>query len=210
MEGLGRRLRTARTAAGKTQKEVAKLFGIDRVNVTQWEGDTTRPDPDKLPRLAKFLGVSLDWLLKNEGVGPGLSGAPVLNPKGHIAGLYVPLVGYVGANSKAHFYAVAQQYLGKVPAIDGATDKTVAVEIWGDSLGEVFNNWLAYYDDVRRPVTPDLHRALCVVGLPDERILIKKLHPTQTPGLYDLLSADDPIEGVRVDWAAKVKALTPR
>ena len=95
--------------------------------------------------------------------------------------------------------------LDQVPAIDGATEKTVAVLIQGSSLGSVFHGWLAYYDDVRRPVTPDLHRALCVVGLPDERILIKKLHPSQTPGLYDLLSAEDPIEGVRVEWAAKVK-----
>jgi len=208
MQGLGKRIRTARNSAGKTQKEVAKLFGIDRVNVTQWEGDTTRPDPDKLPRLAKFLGVSLDWLL--EGKGTGLSGAPVINQEGQVVRLYVPLVGYVGANSKAHFYEVAQQDLDQVPAIDGSTEQTVAVLIQGSSLGSVFHGWLAYYDDVRRPVTPDLHRALCVVGLPDERILIKKLHPSQTPGLYDLLSAEDPIKDVRVEWAAKVKAMTPR
>ena len=163
----------------------------------------------QMDAFARAFGIQATELLPSHDT-EGLSGAPVLNQEGQVVRLYVPLVGYVGANSKAHFYEVAQQDLDQVPAIDGATEKTVAVLIQGSSLGSVFHGWLAYYDDVRRPVTPDLHRALCVVGLPDERILIKKLHPSQTPGLYDLLSAEDPIEGVRVEWAAKVKAMTPR
>jgi transcriptional regulator with XRE-family HTH domain len=139
------------------------------------------------------------------------SGAPVISPEGHVAGLYVPLVGYVGAGSEAHYYAVAHENLDEVPAIDGSTPQTVAVEIRGDSLGAIFNRWLVYYDDVRRPVTSDLLRALCVVGLADDRILIKKLHPSTVPGVFDLISEHEaPIRGARVEWAAKVKAMTPR
>lgn len=57
MDTLGSRIRAARLAAKLTQQQVADHFGIKRVNVTQWEGDTTRPDGYRLPDLARLLGV---------------------------------------------------------------------------------------------------------------------------------------------------------
>lgn len=48
----------------------------------------------------------------------------------------VPLVGYVGAGSEAHLYAVNDgSFLDEVPAPHGSTSETVAIEIRGDSLG---------------------------------------------------------------------------
>src|SRR5262245_21011143 len=49
----------------------------------------------------------------------------------------VPLVGYVGAGAQAHFTAAGE--LGRVPAPEGSTDATVAVEIRGESLGSFFD-----------------------------------------------------------------------
>jgi hypothetical protein len=70
---------------------------------------------------------------------------------------------------------------------------------------------LVYYDDVRAPVTPDLIGRLCVVGLADGRVLIKKIKSSQTPGLYHLLSqTEEPILDVEVLWAARVRSMTPR
>jgi len=68
-----------------------------------------------------------------------------------------------------------------------------------------------FYDDVRSPVTPDLYGKLCVVGLPDGRILVKQVKPSKTSGLYHLMSQT---EGSLLDqeilWAAKVKNMSPR
>jgi hypothetical protein len=122
----------------------------------------------------------------------------------------VRVVGYVGAGAKAHFYAVAQGDLDEVAAPEGATAETVAVEVRGSSLGALFDSWLVFYDDVRRPVTSDLIGKLCVVGLADERVLVKKIKRAHD-GLYDLVSnTEDPIKDVPIDWAAKVKIMVPR
>ena len=125
----------------------------------------------------------------------------------------VPLVGYVGAGAEAHFYALSDGELDRVKAPDKASDDTVAVEIRGESLGPLFERWLVFYDEIRSPITPDLHGKLCVVGLPDDKVLVKKVRPAKSkaPGLYDLLSnAEDPILDAVVDWAARVKSMEPR
>ncbi len=124
---------------------------------------------------------------------------------------WVPLVGYVGAGAEAHFYAVSQGELDRVPAPDGVTPDTVAVEIRGESLGALFQHWLVFYDDVRSPITSDLIGKLCVVGLADDRVLVKQIKASKHPGLYDLLSnTEDPIRGASVLWAAKVQSMVPR
>ena len=67
-----------------------------------------------------------------------------------------------------------------------------------------------FYDNVHRPVTPDLVGELCVLGLADGRILIKLLQRSKTDeGLYNLLSqTEPPIRDVAVEWAAKVLSMT--
>lgn len=122
----------------------------------------------------------------------------------------VPLVGYVGAGAEAFFFA-DQGEIDRVPAPEGATESTVAVEIRGESLGSFFDRWIVYYDQVRRPVTPDLLGRLCIVGLEDGRILVKKLQRSKARGLFHLLSqTEGPILDVAVDWAAPVKLMAPR
>jgi hypothetical protein len=89
----------------------------------------------------------------------------------------------------------------------------VAVEIRGESLGPLFERWLVHYDEIRSPITPDLLGQLCVVGLPNDKVLVKKVRnsKSKTKGLYDLLSNnEDPMLDVAVEWAAKVKSMVPR
>jgi transcriptional regulator with XRE-family HTH domain len=102
MTELNERLRAARKRAGATQQALADHLGIQRVNVTQWEGGTTRPDQSRLPQIASYLGVSLEWLMK--GAGPmaddaGLSPAPVsaLPLRGEVAAGRWLEVGDMGA-----------------------------------------------------------------------------------------------------------------
>lgn len=65
---LSERLKFARKRARLTQDDVARHFGINRVSVTQWELDSSRPDQSKFVELAALLGVPLLWLM--DGTGP--------------------------------------------------------------------------------------------------------------------------------------------
>jgi hypothetical protein len=123
----------------------------------------------------------------------------------------VPVVGYVQAGAEAVLFDAGQGPFDYVPAPERSTDSTVAVEIRGESLGEFFREWLVFYDDVRSPITEDLYNQLCVVGLPDGRILIKKVSPSRTPGLFHLMSqTEGPIFDQEIVWAARVRQMSPR
>lgn len=123
----------------------------------------------------------------------------------------VPLVGYVGAGAQAVLFADGQGPFDDVEAPDDATDTTVAVEVRGESLGALFDRWVVYYDNVRDPPGGDQIGKLCVVGLEDGRILVKKLVRGQIAGHFTLLSnVEPPIYDVPVQWAARVKTMKPR
>lgn len=186
----------ASKAAGLSEDAIRNLQRAASAK-TPRHGVTTRT----ITALAPVLRTSVAWLLEGEG--------DEESEESEVERA-IRVVGYVGAGAEAHFYAVAQGDLDQVTAPDGSTPNTVAVEIRGDSLGSLFDRWLVFYDDVRSPVTPDLIGKLCIVGLPDDRILIKKLRRARE-GRYDLLSErEPPILAAAVDWAAKVKIMVPR
>lgn len=58
--------RAARISAGKTVKEVTDYMGVTDAAVYQWESGTFLPRPDKLVKLAKFYGCTVDELLSED------------------------------------------------------------------------------------------------------------------------------------------------
>jgi hypothetical protein len=205
----GERLRIARARRYRSARQAAKAIGVAASTYGAHERaeDPGGRDygPDEAKRYARRFGVTQEWLLIGKGKGPGEEGAPdeleSTVPK-------VSVVGYVGAGSEAHFYEVAQGDLDEVEPPYGGIEDSVAVEIRGNSLGAIFNRWLVFYDDVRRPPTPDLVGELCVVGLPDGRVLIKQVQQSRTEGLFNLVSeTEPPIRDVSIEWAAKVKTI---
>lgn len=124
----------------------------------------------------------------------------------------VKVRGYVGASAKMQFYAVADEELEEVERPDGMTDQTIAVEIRGKSLGPLLDTWLVFYDDVRSPVTDDLIGRVCVVGLADDRIVVKKIVRNGRGGfnLESNARREDDIPDAVIEWAAKVKDIRPR
>lgn len=62
MRVFGTRLKAARKKSGKTQKEMAELFGLTERGYRSWEGGGSEPSIENLVALADFLDVSLDWL----------------------------------------------------------------------------------------------------------------------------------------------------
>lgn len=192
---------------GKTQSGLAEAMGRYPSAITNLLKGKRELKQREVPVIARYLEVTPPpELLLDAEPEPPLDIEDDIDPD-----RYVPVVGYVGAGAAAHYYAVNQGGLDEVPAPTDATDSTVAVEVRGDSLGPLFDRWLVFYDDVRRPVTADLIGKLCVVGLPDDRVLVKKIRRGRN-GNYDLVSnsEDDVIRDVTIEWAARVKNMVPR
>lgn len=165
--------------------------------------------------LAHVLGTTSGWLMHGEGAEETVRD---FSSEDVAAGLSVPdakktvkLKGYVGAGSEAHFYALADEDYEEVEAPRSATDRTVAVEIKGSSFGPLMDSWLVYYDDVQSPITESMIGRICVVGLADDRILIKKIVRNGEGG-FNLLSNSNepPILDVEIEWAARVTDMKPR
>lgn len=161
--------------------------------------------------LAKALGIApsaVTAMLKGERL---IKAGEVPKIRAYLGLDSVPLKGYVGAGGQAAFFELPDDELDRVPAPDEVTANSVAVEIRGESLGAPFHGWLAYYNDVHRPVTRLLFGKLCVVGLSDGRVLIKKVVPSKQKGLFHLVpTIGETIMDVPIEWAARVIQMRPR
>jgi hypothetical protein len=210
----GERLRIAREHRGfKSARLAAQAMGV----AVSTYGAHERAEaaggrdygPDEAKRYARRFGVTPEWLLTGWGHGPGEDPNAPLEERDLSA--KVPVLGYVGAGSTAHFYDVHHGELDEVPPPEGASESTVAVEIRGHSMGPFFNHWLVFYDNVQRPVTDDMVGDLCMVGLKDGRVLLKQIQASRMKGLFNLISATEkPIENVAIEWAARVNSMSRR
>lgn len=190
---MSNNLKALRTQRSLTQVDAAKLMGTTRNQYVKLEGGARRLSDVWITRAAAAFKVD-----------PG----EVVSDREKT----VPLVGYVGAGSLTYLFVEQQGDLDQVPAPEGATENTVAVEIRGESLGPFFDKWLVYYDDVHQSVVAEHLNQLCVVGLDDGRIMIKKIEKSRTiKGAYNLLSQfEAPIYDAVVEWAARVNLMAPR
>ena len=123
----------------------------------------------------------------------------------------VTVVGFANAGSDGVLFGEGQGPFGSARAPIGATDKTVAVVIRGNSLGPLFNGWVAYYNDRRDTPSSSLDGRMCIVGLLDGRVMLKQLVRASSPKRWHLISngGDPPITDVVVEWAAPVIDMQP-
>ena len=54
-----------RKQKGLSQEQLADELGVSRQAISKWEGGTCLPETEKLAQLSDFLGVSIDYLLKD-------------------------------------------------------------------------------------------------------------------------------------------------
>lgn len=73
---LGERIVHYRKRQGLSQEQLSQRLGVSRQSVSKWERDESLPETDKLPLLAKTLGVSLDALLSGEEEAPPQPAGP--------------------------------------------------------------------------------------------------------------------------------------
>jgi len=62
---LGEKIRNLREARGLTLQDIGDLWEISRSSVAGWEAGSSNPSIDKLPKLARALGVTVDQLLSD-------------------------------------------------------------------------------------------------------------------------------------------------
>lgn len=198
-------LRKMMEAGQLNQAGLAARLGkkVTQPQISRWlrGQDPDVPNYERIVAVAESMGVISD--VRSEDVAASLPDRP--NRKA------VKLKGYVGAGSEAHFYKISDEDFEEVPALGNATDRTVAVQIRGKSWGPAMDTWLVFYDDVRSPIDPSMYGKPCIVGLADDRILLK-IVTRQANGLYRLLSNSDepPIEDAEIEWAAVVTGMAPR
>lgn len=185
------RINEIRDKKGLTVEQLSEITGLSVSQISRLAGSKRNLSIANLNKIAAALDVSPKDILEQQ-------------PE-------VPVVGYVGAGAEMHLYAFADSPNDFVPMPENGNENTVAVEVRGSSLGSIFDTWLVYYDQIHTPPTPNMLGKLCVVGLADDRVLVKRLRKGSAPGIYNLESnTEGLIEDVQVMWAAQVKNMTPR
>lgn len=69
-------LRSLRSNVGKTQDQVSEACGISKIALARYETGTRTPRIEIASRLADYYGVTVDYLLGNEGQPESVQSAP--------------------------------------------------------------------------------------------------------------------------------------
>lgn len=178
----------------ETQGQLADRLKVSQASVSRWASDKP-PELDHAALIvseARRLGIVKGKFVRNVTA--------------------VPIVGYVGAGGTISFEDSHGPYgEADMPPKD-ASPSLVAVIVQGESMSGVLEDgWTVYYDNRRDPPDETLHGKLCIVGLRDGRVLIKKLYPGRKRQHYDLHSANaPPLLDQHVDWAARITWIAPK
>lgn len=76
MMKLSEKIYDCRKRSGKSQEALAEQLGVSRQAVSKWETGDAVPEVTKLKALADTFGVTVDWLLSEEGPKEELSQEP--------------------------------------------------------------------------------------------------------------------------------------
>lgn len=197
---FGQRIKSLRQELELTQAQFAALLGTSQPTVSRWEAGLFTPqDSAFLQRMADMAGVALSEFR----YGPAGSTREVA------------VAGYVGAGAKIFPVDDFPQGSGleMVTAPEGAGAKSVVgVRVRGDSMMPMMKDgWLLFYHRDQAGVSDGCIGKLCVVKVSDDGpILVKEVRRGSRAETFTLLSVNaDPIEGVRLEWAARVVSIRP-
>lgn len=198
MTNRGERLRNARQKVFKSARQAAFALGVPVATYNAHE-HAQQPggrdySPEEAQTYARHFGTRTEFLL----MGVVSPAAPPHGP------LIVPLVGRVNVNDEVQFYPADK--VQQVPAFpQGSTYKTTALELRNK---DDFDHWLAFYDDLREPPTPQLFGQVCIVETSGGRVFMRRIQRSGRRGFVHLVSRNsDPITDVRVHWAALVHTI---
>lgn len=194
---MGNRLKTIREGRRMTQEQAAEALNLSKSGYIKLERGERKLSTDFLDRFARVFDVPITELV-----------AQVVD-----IGENVPIVGLAGAGPDGSvLFSHTDGEFGFGPSSPNSSGATVALEVRGDSMrGIASEGWLVYYDEEQNPPREDMIGELCVVGLEDDRVLVKVLQPGRDVGLFDLESFNAAVmRDVPVRWASLVTSIIPR
>lgn len=176
---IGARITQAREKKGLKKADLARRLGIKPVNITQWENGTTRPDVERLPAVAKELGVSVEWLL-SENI--HLESAPFVpqdGPRFVPRARDFPILGSAEAGNGLFILDTGNpiDFVNRPIGLANRRD-AYGIYVQGDSMQPVYAPGDLVYVDPRRP--PAIGRD-CIVQLKptgpegEMRFMLKRL-----------------------------------
>lgn len=202
------RIKALRERAGLSMADLARALGFRGASSYQRYED---PVLFTKPYVPLDMAEKLTAALAGRGI-PPISRVEVmaLAGQGTAAQRMIPIVGYVGAG--AEVFAIDDHAKG------GGLDEvecpwaelgpsTVAVRVRGDSMAPAY-----YHGDVifYESTCSDFLHLLgkeCVVALTDGRRFVKQLRRTQSGAWYLHSHNAEPILGVEIEWAGRVKLI---
>ena len=157
------------------------------------------PKHETLAKLARVLGTSVEALETGRDLKPGL----------------VAIAGKVGAGARVPLVDAYEK--GDGPQVECPPQLSphgiVAVEVEGDSMEPVYSQGdLLFYSRDAVGVPDEAIGARCVCEDMDGDAWVKQVKPGRDPGTFDLHSINtrvDPMWGVRLKWAARVRLHLP-
>lgn len=201
MGTIGSRARQRREELGLSLPALAeRLKQVTGTKVT-WQSlqqlETSDAGGTKhLVPLARALDVSVDWLYDES--------APPVSAKRESL-----LVGKVGAGAEVIPFEEGAVLEGIDPP-PGIAAPNAAV-IVGDSQYPLQDGWIVFYGREHDGISESAIGKLSIVQIKDGPKLLKTLKRGPRKGLWRLESWNaPPIEGVKIDWAAKVEDIRPR
>lgn len=192
------KVRAWRKARGLTLETLAEAIGMTHQNLGKIERGLVPLGEEYHGPLARAFGIETADLFRG--------------PDEIIDARMVPIVGRVGAdNDGSIIYADADGTGDLVPIPPGGTERAVALQVVGHSMGDwAPEGSLIYFEDQHTPPTADMLGHPCVVETEDGRVLLKRLLRGSRSGRYDLESIVGPtLQDVRLRWAAEVTANIP-
>jgi len=181
--------------SGATVEQVANRAGISRVHLSNMKAGRKGIDLDMLNKLAVALDCNPeDLIIKN-------------SPK------QIPIVGSVGAGSvdmvDCYLQGGGEDYVDAPYGLP--SQGMVALRVKGNSQEPMLEDgWLIFYRRNHEGVPPDCIGRLCVVLLPDETIMVKKIKLGSQTNHYHLLSRNaDTLVDQKLVWAARVLDIRP-
>lgn len=184
-----------------TQRELAAHLGVAESAISKIWTESRQPPAKEIVGIAEFLNTPveavLEWL-----------GAP--RPRG---ALRVAIAGFVGAGAVINGfddYARGGGHGEVESPRDLDPETVVAVQVRGDSMWPLNEGWRLFFRrDWIGVVEDDLYQ-LCVVETENGKHYVKELRPGREPETFTLYAwSAEPIENVRLKWAARVLAMIP-
>ena len=186
---LSARLRTSRIRLGLTQQGLAELTGFSLSAIGNWESGQNAPSPKKLGLLAQKLGVTIDFLLGNDGgaasPAPQSSNSPARSSqqvKPEIR--QVPIVAWAQAGDLVAYTDLDASW-HEYTATTCRDENCFAVTIEGDSMEPKYS---AGDIAILMPNVEPRNGCLVVCKLKNEGVFFKLFHQSNEGKLFRLSS----------------------